>query len=91
MATGGDMVTLNVGGTKFTTTITTLRAAPYFAAMFDPDSGRPPAQKDEKGNYFIDRNPKAFEVRYPPSVHHSSIMTKFIRLNLISPRSSLAI
>ena len=65
MATGGDMVTLNVGGREFTTTLTTLGAAPYFATMFDPDSGRPPAQKDAKGHYFIDRNPKAFEVRNP--------------------------
>ncbi len=34
------------------------------AAMFDPDSGRPPALRDEDtgGAYFLDRNPDAFEV-----------------------------
>ena len=32
------------------------------AAMFDPESERPPAMKDDKGNFFIDRDPKPFEV-----------------------------
>ena len=32
------------------------------AAMFDPQSERPPAMKDVNGNFFIDRDPKPFEV-----------------------------
>ena len=32
------------------------------AAMFDPQSERPPAMKDDNGNFFIDRDPKPFEV-----------------------------
>ena len=47
------------------TTLTTLSKYPdtsMLAAMFDPDSGRPPALQDSNGAYFIDRNPKAFEV-----------------------------
>ena len=58
-----EIVSLNVGGTLFTTTLTTLgqyRETSMLAAMFDPGSGIPPALRDANGAYFIDRNPKAF-------------------------------
>ena len=58
------MITLNVGGTLFTTTVATLIKYPdsMLAAMFNPESERPPAQKDSSGNYFIDRDPEPFRV-----------------------------
>lgn len=45
---------LNVGGCKFTTTLSTLRNAPesLFNAMF---SGRHELKPDDQGCYFIDR------------------------------------
>ena len=45
MASMEEIVTLDVGGTLFSTTLTTLRQYPgsVLAAMFDPSSGRPPA------------------------------------------------
>ena len=58
-----EIVTLDVGGTLFKTTRTTLgqyRETSTLAAMFDVDSGRPPAMRDANGAYFIDRDPKAF-------------------------------
>ena len=47
MASKDEIVTLDVGGTLFKTTLTTLRQYPgsMLAAMFDPSSGRPPAIK----------------------------------------------
>lgn len=48
-------ITLNVGGFKFSTTVTTLRNAPdpsLFSAMF---SGRHALRKDDQGCVFIDR------------------------------------
>ena len=65
MASTNEIVKLNVGGSIFTTTLTTLGKYPdtsMLAVMFDPDSGRPPAIQDSNGAYFIDRDPKAFEV-----------------------------
>merc|ERR1712117_474707 len=62
MAAEGEIITLNVGGTEFTTSKSTLGQVPYFAKMFEPDLGLKPAHKDSKGNYFIDRSPKPFEV-----------------------------
>ena len=56
----GEVVTLDVGGTLFKTTLTTLRKSPVLSAMFDPNSERAPALADESGAYYIDRNPKAF-------------------------------
>ena len=43
----GEVVTLDVGGTLFKTTLTTLRQYPgsMLAAMFDSSSGRPPAMQ----------------------------------------------
>merc|ERR1712117_186413 len=62
MAAEGEIITLNVGGTEFTTSKSTLGQVPYFARMLDPNLGLQPAHKDSKGNYFIDRSPKPFEV-----------------------------
>ena len=63
MARQGEIVTLNVGGTIFSTTLTTLgqyRGTSMLAAMFDPESGMEAAMRDTNGAFFIDRNPKAF-------------------------------
>jgi len=50
-----EQVTLNVGGHRFTTTVSTLRNAPasLFSAMF---SGRHELQRAEDGSIFIDRD-----------------------------------
>ncbi|PNW73939.1 hypothetical protein CHLRE_13g579017v5 [Chlamydomonas reinhardtii] len=59
-------VTLNVGGLRFTTSLSTLRNAPnacLFNAMFSPRasrSGRHKLSKDEAGCYFIDRDGRHF-------------------------------
>ena len=49
------IISLNVGGTIFVTTVGTLTKVPLsmLAAMF---SGKYTAIKDEGGNYFIDRD-----------------------------------
>lgn len=56
-----EQVTLNVGGCRFTTTVSTLRGAPapsLFAAMF---SGRHELQRaPEDGSIFIDRDGRHF-------------------------------
>ena len=31
------------------------------AAMFDPESERPPARKDDQGNFFLDGEPEPFK------------------------------
>jgi len=53
-------IKLDVGGTKFSTSLTTLTSQPgsMLAAMF---SGRYALKKDEDGSYFIDRNGQLFE------------------------------
>ena len=58
-----DWVTLNVGGTKFTTTRATLTSEPdsMFARMFQHERSMQPAAQDKEGAYLIDRNPKYFE------------------------------
>ena len=60
----GEVITLNVGGTFFTTTVTTLTKYPnsLLAAMFEPESERPPARKDNQGNFFIDGEPEPFKM-----------------------------
>ena len=56
-----NQVKLNVGGTLFRTTISTLTACPdsMFSAMF---SGRHELAKDEDGFVFIDRDPTHFRL-----------------------------
>ena len=58
------MINLNVGGTVFATTRATLTKYPdsMLAIMFNPESERPPAEKDNYGNFFIDRDPEPFKV-----------------------------
>ncbi|GBF97932.1 hypothetical protein Rsub_10605 [Raphidocelis subcapitata] len=56
----GELVTLNIGGTKFTTTVATLRNAPppsLLEAMF---SGRHAVSTAEDGSVFIDRDSRHF-------------------------------
>jgi len=57
-----DIIKLNVGGTKFETTRQTLLhdSGSMLAAMFAPDSSRPPGVVRE-GAYFIDRDPHSFQ------------------------------
>jgi len=58
MTTFPSIVQLNVGGTTFTTSLSTLRRyKSMLATMF---SGRHEAAKDEHGRYFIDRDPILF-------------------------------
>lgn len=55
-----ETVMLNVGGVKFTTSVSTLRSAPapsLFSAMF---SGRHTLKKDDGGCIFIDRDGRHF-------------------------------
>eukprot|EP00088_Acartia_fossae_P036484 TRINITY_DN3770_c0_g1_i10.p1 TRINITY_DN3770_c0_g1~~TRINITY_DN3770_c0_g1_i10.p1 ORF type:complete len:240 (+),score=31.98 TRINITY_DN3770_c0_g1_i10:51-770(+) len=58
-----DIIVLNVGGTKFSTTRQTLVKDPnsMLAKMFDPNSPLLPG-KVQDGNYFLDRNPDRFKV-----------------------------
>uniref|UniRef100_A0A803SN93 Potassium channel tetramerisation-type BTB domain-containing protein n=1 Tax=Anolis carolinensis TaxID=28377 RepID=A0A803SN93_ANOCA len=53
------LVTLNVGGKLYSTTLETLTRFPdsMLGAMF---RGPQPALTDSRGNYFIDRDGKAF-------------------------------
>jgi hypothetical protein len=53
-----DQVTLNVGGSRFTTTVSTLRSTPsLFSAMF---SGRHELRRAPDGSIFIDRDGRHF-------------------------------
>ena len=58
------MISLNVGGTQFTTTVATLTKYPnsMLALMFNSESDRPPAEKDDQGSYFIDRDPEPLRI-----------------------------
>jgi hypothetical protein len=58
---GNKLITLNVGGTKFTTTLDTVTRFPdaYLGKMF---SGKmQPGPTDTEGNVFIDRSPLLFD------------------------------
>lgn len=57
--TSGDIIHLNVGGTRFSTSKQTLSWIPdsFFTALL---SGRISSLKDETGAFFIDRDPKLF-------------------------------
>ena len=52
------IVALNVGGTRFTTSMTTLQSEDSFLSSLV--SGALPSTKDETGAFFIDRDPVAF-------------------------------
>lgn len=59
MSSLGDVVTLQVGERRFTTTISTLTASSaYFASKF---SGRWTITASDDGSFFIDANPSIFE------------------------------
>ncbi len=56
-----EIITLNVGGTLFTTTETTLSSAGgYFSKLFDEHYGEPLRGKD--GHIYIDKNPEYFGI-----------------------------
>ena len=59
-----DIITINVGGTKFVTKLATLTKYPdsMLAKMFDHGGIMEPMAKHENGEYFLDVNPKDFEV-----------------------------
>ena len=60
-----EVITLNVGGALFTTTVATLTKYPnsLLAAMFNPRGRRlAPARKDDSGNFFIDAEPEPFKL-----------------------------
>ena len=60
----GEVISLNVGGTIFVTSVATLTKDPnsMLAPMFGGATELPPARKDGHGNYFLDRDPEAFRV-----------------------------
>jgi BTB/POZ domain len=61
-ASEADVVLLNVGGVKFSTTVATLRRHPgtLAAALFSEDNLKK-FKPDKSGYYFVDRNGDAFE------------------------------
>ena len=60
----GGVISLNVGGTIFVTSVATLTKDDnsMLAPMFGGSTELPPARKDGDGNYFLDRDPEAFRV-----------------------------
>ena len=56
-----EIINLNVGGQKFSTSRDTLTWSPesFFSSLL---SGRIPSLKDDSGAIFIDRDPKLFAV-----------------------------
>ena len=60
IASPSDRVKLNIGGTKYETTASTLFSLDYFAAFFNGNYGD---KKDSDGFYFIDRDGEGFKVR----------------------------
>ena len=59
------LITLNVGGTLFTTIVSVLQKYPgsMLSAMFDhKDQGMEPLPKTENGHYFLDADPEYFRV-----------------------------
>ena len=75
----GQLIFLNVGGTIFTTTVATLTKYPdsLLAAMFNLESERPPARKDDKGRKLlsteiIPRDSFSYSQRPPMSLPHLS-------------------
>ena len=59
-----DWLRLNVGGTMFETSRTTLTSDPdsILSRMFEPNSNLPPATVTKGGAYLIDACPRGFEV-----------------------------
>ena len=61
MSRSSGIISVNVGGKIFTTTVATLTQEPesMLATMFSTEV---PQVKDSNGNIFIDKNPKTFEI-----------------------------
>ena len=59
-----DIIEIDVGGTIFKTYQSTLLFAPasLLAKMFDPESNLPPAKSQKNDVYFIEGDPKIFEI-----------------------------
>ncbi|XP_050301332.1 BTB/POZ domain-containing protein KCTD3 [Anthonomus grandis grandis] len=76
----GDILHLNVGGKRFSTSRQTLTLIPdtFFTALLN---GRISSLRDEKGYIFIDRDPKVF------SVILNYLRTKEVDLNAIDTRT----
>ena len=53
------LISINVGGTVFTTTKATLLKLKYFQAILNEPYL---SLKDKDGNFFVDRDPKLFEI-----------------------------
>lgn len=75
METKADIIQLNVGGRRFTTSKQTLTWIPesFFVSLL---SGRVPSLKDETGAFFIDRDPDLFQ-----------IILQFLRTKEVDPKS----
>ncbi|OXA59035.1 BTB/POZ domain-containing protein KCTD3 [Folsomia candida] len=61
MLGGSEIINLNVGGTRFSTSYTTLTWVPdsFFTALL---SGRISSLKDDSGAFFVDRDPALFSI-----------------------------
>ena len=79
-----DIVTLNVGGKIFATTLTTLNKMPQsmIGAMF---SGEFTAAKDANGHVFIDNDGSAFHVVLN-FLRHSQLVVSDVELSQIHPQ-----
>ena len=77
-----DVISLNVGGVSMATTRATLLSDPKssLARMFQEDSEIPPA-KIKDGEFFLDLDPKCFEVLLEPV--YSRAQTKMIFLQVV--------
>ena len=82
-----DWIRLNVGGTIFETTRTTLTSVPdsLLAKMFDVDSSLPPASTSEDGTFRIDADPRAFSVILYWLRYKSLFLGKDIEAEAVTP------
>ena len=82
-----DWICLNVGGTIFETTRTTLTSVPgsLLAKMFDVDSSLPPASTSEDGTFRIDADPRAFSVILYWLRYKSLFLGKDIEAEAVTP------
>ena len=82
-----DWVRLNVGGTMFETTRTTLTSDrdSILAKMFDPDSDRAAASVNQDGVFLIDACPRAFAVILNWLRYKDVILSKDIRAEEVIP------
>ena len=80
---GQDIIHLNVGGTLYTTTRETLTKYPEsrLHAMFK-DNPTVICPKDERGNYFINRDGKTFQFILQFLSEESVLLTKYDNENL---------